>query len=257
MSNLTDRRVLVHYHIFKNAGSSVDVALQHSFGSRWAPFEGRHAHDTQSSDQLGAFLESHPEVRAVSSHLARPPLPFPGCRPIVFLRHPLLRARSVFEFTRADATQHGHEVARGGDFAGYVRWALDVGRQDGGVVIRDYQVVHLSQASLRGHIQEAHATNPDLDEVKQLLEAWGIFGIVEGYARSARRFERSYALDTPNLAFSDIWVNRTTSSEAADVVARTKTIAEELGDDLYRRLVEANRLDLALYDWAIRALGHW
>ena len=250
------RRVLVHYHIFKNAGTSVDVALQRSFGARWAPFEGSDAHDTQSSEQLGAFLESRPDVVAVSSHLARPPLPFPGCRPIVLLRHPLLRARSVYQFTRKDESQHASGIARGGDFAGYVRWALEHGRDEGGVVIRDYQVIHLSQASFRGHILQAHANPADLDEVKELLESWGIFGIVEGYAHSARRFQRAFALDTPELDFTDVWANRT-RSEPPNIARQTSAIAEELGGELFERLVEANRLDLALYDWAVGALGHW
>src|SRR3954453_1717672 len=59
-----DRSVLVHYHIFKNAGSSVDFALVRSFGSGWASFEGRHAEDVQTSEQLRRFLEDRPEIVA-------------------------------------------------------------------------------------------------------------------------------------------------------------------------------------------------
>ena len=140
---MIDRPVLVHYHIFKNAGTSVDVALQRSFGSRWTTFEGSHARDVQTSGQLGRFLQDRPEVCAVSSHLARPPLPFPGCRPIAFLRHPLLRARSVYEFVRRYPEQPGCPASHRQSFSMFVQWALDGDEAEGASVIRDCQLGHL------------------------------------------------------------------------------------------------------------------
>ena len=32
--------VVIHYHIYKNAGSSVDAMLRASFGDGWQAFEG-------------------------------------------------------------------------------------------------------------------------------------------------------------------------------------------------------------------------
>ena len=40
---------ICHYHIFKNAGTSLDKALQKYFGSNWSAFEGIHAHDIKSN----------------------------------------------------------------------------------------------------------------------------------------------------------------------------------------------------------------
>jgi hypothetical protein len=241
------RDVLVHYHIFKNAGSSVDAAMVKSFGEGWATFEGRHPTDVQDVEQLRAFLESRPEVRAVSSHLARPPLPWPQCLPIVFLRHPVLRAKSVYEFTRADRTQPNSDVSRRRSFAGYVQWALDGGV--GGIVIRDYQVVHLSDASFtKGGILAAEADAADLHEAKDLLSGWGVVGIVEDYAGSAARFQAAYGKRFPELRFDVIWANRTSSEQRIDRDDRLAAIREELGDALYERLAAANRLDLELYD---------
>ena len=34
------RNVVIHYHIFKNAGSSIDKILIDNYGSAWAPLEG-------------------------------------------------------------------------------------------------------------------------------------------------------------------------------------------------------------------------
>ncbi len=75
---------ICHYHIFKNAGTSLDKALQKHFGSNWPAFEGIHAHDIKSNQELMAFLSSHPDIKAVSSHLCRPTAPLKEILPIVF-----------------------------------------------------------------------------------------------------------------------------------------------------------------------------
>ncbi len=239
------RPVLIHYHIFKNAGMSVDAALESSFGSQWVRFEGIHAHDVQGMENLRAFLVGHPDLAAVSSHLARPPLPWASCMPIVFLRHPILRAQSVYEFTRRDSSQPFHAEARDNELAGYVRWAL--GKGPGGIVIRDYQVVHLSSASFRGpSILDTRATPDDLAEACDLLTAWGLVGIVESYGESAQLFQSAYAARAPQLRFEVNWRNRTNLEEMTHE-ERLEAIRTRLGRTLFEDLLGSNALDLKLY----------
>src|SRR5438105_4054957 len=109
------RRVLVHHHIFKNAGVSFDHLLQQSFGARWATLEGSHAGDIVGADELEAFLLENPEILAVSSHQARL-MPRPHAildiYPIVFIRDPIDRAESVYLFeSRQDASHDSARVA--------------------------------------------------------------------------------------------------------------------------------------------------
>ena len=66
---------LVHYHIYKNAGSSIDRLLRYSFGETWATFEGTHAADVQSSGALALFLEEHKTVREANPRLLWRPSP--------------------------------------------------------------------------------------------------------------------------------------------------------------------------------------
>lgn len=246
------RAVLVHYHIFKNAGCSVDASLKASFGSAWAGFEGLHAHDIQSSTQLAQFLENNPNILAVSTHLARPPLPWDGCLPVVFLRHPLLRARSVYEFTLRDPAQPFSDVARENGFAGYIRWVLR--RGSGSVVIRNYQVVHLSQASWRcEHILDAEANQRDLEDAKALLTEWGVAGIVESYALSARTFQALYGPFLPGLEFKNVRVNAT-SSVHGSIQEQIEQSRDLLGRALCDDFMDVNALDVALYEHAARVL---
>lgn len=239
------RHILVHYHIFKNAGSSVDAGLRSSFGHQFGTFEGAHAHDIQSREQLLAFIENNPSLLAISSHLARPPLPHSNCLPVVFLRHPLLRAYSVYQYTRKNSDQPFSSVAQNLTFSSYIEWALR--KEIGSIVIRDYQVVHLSDASWRnGNILQAEAINSDLQQACQLLSDWGIVGIVEDFSRSVASLQARYGEFLPGLDLNPVWDNATTMDDASPD-ERVDSLHSELGDDLYHEFMKINRLDLALY----------
>jgi hypothetical protein len=54
------RHVILHYHIFKNAGSTVRSILEQNFGPRFASVESEHPDDVVSHDALLRFLERQP-----------------------------------------------------------------------------------------------------------------------------------------------------------------------------------------------------
>lgn len=250
---MTQARTLIHFHIFKNAGTSVDTSLRRCFGDRWTTFEGSHAHDIQRPEQLAAFMTSHPGHLAISSHLARPPLPSPNCLPLVFIRHPLLRAYSVYLFTRDDPGQPFADVAREHDFANYIRWALR--EESGSIVIRDYQVVHLSDASWRApHILDARATEQDLIQACAMLDRWGMAGIVEQFELSIDTYQALYGPLLPGLRLAHDREN-VSQPDLAEFGSRIEQLRAELGESLYTRFMEANALDMALHEHATGLLA--
>jgi hypothetical protein len=175
-------------------------------------------------------------------------LPWPECLPIVFLRHPVLRARSVYEFTRRDPSQPCYDVAQAEGFAGYIEWAL--AGNGNGIVIRNYQVVHLSAASFRApHIYQAQANGDDLRACRDLLAGWGIAGTVENFAMSAKAYQSAYAARAPALSFAPLWLNRTQTNDSS-VNDQLAAIRQSLGARLYADLVEQNALDLDLHRFA-------
>jgi hypothetical protein len=237
--------VLIHYHIFKNARSSIDACLRHSFGARWDSFEGSHPHAIQSSSQLQQFIESRPDLVAISSHLARPPLPHKNCLPIVFVRHPLSRAHSVYKFTRSDFSQPFADTAQNLGFSEYIEWGLS--KRPGSIVIRDYQVVHLSAASWRdGNILKTAANKSDLDEACALLSDWCIAGVVEQFQLSIQTFQAMYGPRFPGLEFKPCWENAT-CQQVIPLHERVEHLREMLGETLYCDFMAANELDLALH----------
>jgi hypothetical protein len=237
--------IIVHFHIFKNGGTSFDAILSKYFGSQWRTFEGNSAVDVIDTPRFIAFLTANPQLKAISSHLARPPLPNPGDVPIVFLRDPIDRARSVYRFVASDKNQPNSKIAASGSFRRYVEWALD--SQDGGVVIRDYQTIHLSAASFREpNIYLTRATEPDFQQARDLLRAWPAVGLVRNFSESLLWFEQVYGHLYPGLFTTEAWLNRTHPGFASNE-AEWRLANDELGHRLFDQLIDANKFDLALY----------
>ena len=172
--------ILFHYHIFKNAGTSIDQMLMESFGAAFTTFESRKLFPDLDPDALRHFLAERPQIGAVSSHMPRRFLFGPPCLPIVLLRHPIDRARSAFQFLLRDPTTKDHEVALGG-FAAYVKFALDTPGE--GISIRNYQTFHLTATRLEPENWRMVSTRDDLRQAQDLLAGWPCFGLVRAFAR--------------------------------------------------------------------------
>ncbi len=230
----------IHYHIFKNAGSSVDRALADLFGERRLDFEGAAADDVQSSEAVRKFVSEHPEIEALSTHLGRPPVP-PGFFPIAFLRHPIDRAASVHRYW---FQKRGWFNQTDLSFPDWIDWALAAQK---GLVVRNYQTVHFSSASFTaGGILNATATEANLAEAIDTLASWRFVGIVEEFAKSIEGFNVCYR---EQLAGKQLKVFRanTTREDELDELGRLAEIESELGSRRYRQLVAANELDMRLY----------
>jgi hypothetical protein len=120
------RTVFLHYHIFKNAGTTIDRVFEANCG---VPFQLESDDPGQPirSDALLQVLRDRPQVLYVSSHAIRPPRPVAAGYhfvDIVILRHPIDRFRSIYDFSRANVlsqspTERAAKRFGLGDFA---RW---------------------------------------------------------------------------------------------------------------------------------------
>lgn len=244
------RDVILHYHVFKNAGSSVDEWLRLSLGSTaCGKIEGDHPRCTIGAEQLSGLALANPGLRAISSHQARMPLPeVDGIRfhPVVFLRHPIDRAGSVYAFERSQTSDApGARAARSFGFADYVRWRLEPGN---GCVIKGFQTLHLSGA--RGPLETMLPTDAHLADATTRLASLPYFGIVERFADSLRRIAEglrpAFSMRDPG----EVKPVNVSEGRGPGLESRLQRIEEELGPELNARLVEHNRHDLKLYDLA-------
>lgn len=97
------RLIILHYHLFKNAGSTIEEILDHSFRGRFQRVETADPGGIVTDRDLLRHMWDEPGSLAVSSHQIRYPMPqvfgylfFDVC----FLRDPLDRLRSFYDYFR-------------------------------------------------------------------------------------------------------------------------------------------------------------
>ena len=124
------RFVIVHYHLFKNAGTTLNRLLERNFSGELAYLHGDQSTSSLAGPDLLQFLEANPQIRAVSSHHLRPPSP--GTEDFVFfdilsVRNPLDRLRSMYDFYHRSAEGDDPLIAYGKerDIAGFFELLLD------------------------------------------------------------------------------------------------------------------------------------
>jgi hypothetical protein len=249
------RQVIVHYHMFKNAGSTFDSMLEKSFGRSWVNYDKAQAAAYITPDELAAFVTAHPDIRAVSSHQAVLPLPkMQGVdiMPAIFFRHPLDRVRSVYDFERRQSQQSG-PVSKGAEragrlsFADYLRWRLDTTANG---VVHNFQTVRMIFSP---KYNRRAITDADFELAWSRVQELPFFGLVEQFDDSIKLLIR--ALRQRGTSLGTEYVARNQSKRASSLEDRLEHMRSELGEPLWMELQERNRRDQALYERAVRDFG--
>jgi hypothetical protein len=240
------RHVILHYHLFKNSGSSVDAILEEKFSNQMAYIHGRTPSSTVTNEDLFSFLRANPDVRAVSSHHLRPPKPQSDnfvFFDIIFVRHPLDRLRSMYEFyhrTNQAGDPLGRE-AHSRDIAGFME-----------LLLREYP--HLSNNSqvnflANGGCYIRPVDKDDLEKATTLLCKAAVPGLTE-------RFDTSISVAKYYLypAFGPFEVANfrmnVSPGRPAELEVRLEAMREACGPIIYDALLAANQLDLLLVEQA-------
>lgn len=238
--------MIVHYHLFKNAGTSVERLLRQSLGKAWQSWDKAEPGAKISGRELQQWLQENPHIRAVSSHQLVPPIPEGGFHliPIVFLREPLSRVRSAWLF----------------------EWQKQKGLSEPQGSLRDYVEEKFKQknASVIANFQVSRLCNEKYDEVRlplhrynhNLLPAACAFldrlpfvGLVERYSDSLKLMRECTRAHFPDLDIREHRENVTDSSDWS-IEQRIEKLRNEIGDELFDELCVRNRLDLQLYSYA-------
>jgi hypothetical protein len=235
------RRVLVHYHIFKNGGSTIEYILHRAFPGRTATLHGRDPDAVLDAADLMKFLNQYPGVAAVSSHHLRYPKPvtrrtvfFDCC----FLRDPLARLYSSYNHFR-----------RCGSESAYSRWARTYSAREFAKRLID-EAPHLASEVQVTQLANAGAfTRPasedDLERASAVLREMAFPGLVEMFDESLVVAEHFLRPAFPRLRMEYIAQNRSQAGARAPLEGRDS--GEALwGGDLYGRLLRMNEMDMEL-----------
>ncbi len=240
------RHVILHGHIFKNAGTTFDWSLSRSFGHAFLDHRDDHAMRSQGAAYLAGILSSKTELLALSSHhLPRvlPAVPDLCHHHIYLLRHPLLRVRSVYNFERVQqADTLGAKAAKRMTFKEYVLWRMELKTP---ATIRNFQTLYL--ATVRRRRQGRSCDAVDFADAMDFAQSLPALGIVEYYDESMVLLEESLRPHFPalDLAYIRQNVSLTNASDLDDNQAIADML-QELGE-VAAMVIDRNSYDLALY----------
>jgi hypothetical protein len=240
------RKIILHYHLFKNAGTSVDHSLKANFRGHWHAQEGKAS--GWPSAEVTDYLLAHTEIKVLSSHTALLPVPVIGdtnIYPVIFIRNPIDRVRSIYDFERkqTDVTE-GSKMAKITDLCGFVEWRL---QRKGDRSLRNFQTHRFAAA-----VPAAQTTQRLSEEERALLaiDALPFIGIVEQYDRSLARLQDWLSPVFKGVELQPTKANVTQRSDQS-LDERLAALRAELGPTLYKALVDANQSDLNLYSAVI------
>ena len=240
------RTVIIHSHLFKNAGTTLDWSLARYFGRRFV----NHTDDAQmrtGAAYLGPYLQKNKRLAAVSSHHVRLPLPtLDGVTiiPALLLRHPIDRIGSVYTFEKRQQSQTPGAVnAKKMTFAEYVAWRME---PTSGATIRNFHIRYCCGRLVR---LKQPITQEDFDASLRLLESTPLMGIVEHYDESMVLFEEALQHYFPKISLAYVRQN-VSKGRKATLAERVQHVYDRLSPDVSALVDERNAWDHKLYEAA-------
>jgi len=234
------RNIILHYHIFKNAGSTFSMALERNFGHSFAQLHAPHHDERISGDQLLNFVHVRPDIIAISSHHLSPPAPATDSvqfHEVLLLRDPLDRIRSMYDFYRRAAITDDPLTLEAKCVAlpEFLEYLIET-RQN---------LVTNAQTNVVANAGTKIPGNYDLNRALATLRATAVVGVVENFDFCVLEAEHSLRPLFPELDLSYVREN-VTPFRAKELQSRLDRFRQACGEKLYTNLVELNRFDMEL-----------
>jgi len=233
------RFVLLHYHFFKNAGSTIEEILAHTFFENYARLDTEDFDGAVSQDQLVTFLERHLGTKAVSSHQFRYPIPqVPGYIffDLCFLRDPIDRIRSMYDYFREKPVpgEPASDLARAKPIGAFIAELVEQ---------HTYRVSNVQVNLLANGIVNDPPADADLIRATEVMLRTSFLGVVDCFQESLVAGQYFLRPIFPNLALAQQPANVSGNS-------RMETFRKACDADVYDELVRLNALDLELVNRA-------
>lgn len=240
---MSKRVILLHCHIFKNGGTTIDSILSKNFGGG-AFFRERSDDQFLKSEEIIGLAAANEQLISLSSHKLA--LPAPEHEdflfvPLVVLREPLDRLGSIYAFYRRLGQAISHEclLAQRYSFQSFVSLLLDSGL--------DSSFANLQAQFFLGN----YKLSPSPSEITWPMIAANAHrvrcvGTLEAFDESLCRWQEYLADFFPNLDLAYVRQN-VSVDRAARLEERLYGIEAELGPELVVRFRERNLFDYRLY----------
>ena len=240
--------LLIHYHIFKNAGTSFEWTLEEIFGKRFQRYDSQAPGGVLSGDDIARFVADAPEAQVLSSHQATLPAPHIRGRAVfssILIRDPIARIRSIYAFERRqEAATPGALKAKELDFREYVDWRLSATP----TMLCNYQV-HFC-ARTRKTPGRAVIGEIELQKAIENLDRIDIVGTVERYDEWLALAQSILSKSFPHITLSTTRQNVSVPSRVSTEATILDDLIRDLGHSMAQRLLKCNELDMCLHQVA-------
>jgi hypothetical protein len=249
------RYVVVHYHIFKNGGSTLESIFEREFPGRFASLHGPTPDAVLGENHLAEFLRDNPDICALTSHHLCYPKPIvPGI--IVFdccfLRHPLDRAHSIYTYLRkaASLTKIAADdplgrLAQRLSAADFVKALADRWPH----LISDVQTHRLANAGAFTR----PANDADLEKATRILLDMSVPGVLGLFDESLVAAEYFLRPAFPGIRLEYVRQNASVAFEA-NAAKNEGDWVRRWGTSLYEEIARLNQFDLELYRRGVREI---
>jgi hypothetical protein len=239
------RPIILHYHIFKNAGTTIDLILENIFGENAKRIDAKKPRDLVPNRAVLQYVANNHSINSVSSHQLRFPAPEDSnfsFLPMVFIRHPIDRIFSIYSYNkkRNDEIRLVKE-AKEKSASEYILWNLNSEKSRD---MKNFQVQFITNP-----INKVEQSPNDLEIAKKLLHELFLCGVVDRLDESLVLAEESLRPFFNEIDFS--YIRRNVSTDRPEnLQERIKEAHRTVGDDLMNRLKEENSQDLHLYEFS-------
>lgn len=241
------RFVIIHHHIFKNAGSTLDFVLHKNFGGNFSTYDLSNADGNITQERFLRFVDENKKIEAISSHHFHTKQ-FEYDRYVffdmIFLRHPLDRLRAIFDFYQKSEINDDQlsQFAKDSSLREFIDYLVRFKPHQ----INNVQVNLL--ANLGVYVRPPN--NNDLNVAKRRLSKVSCLGVLCLFDEALVAMEYFLRPAFGGLDLSYESKNISQRMEGVDIQFRLEIFKEECGELLYEQLLLMNKLDLKLYEKA-------
>jgi len=248
------RKILLHFHIFKNAGTTIDSVLEKNFLENAIRGDGEKNTDILPMEIVIDYLNKNKNLEAFSSHQIRFPIPKNNeieFFPLVFIRQPIDRIFSTYSYhrNRVDPLSNASFKAKTVSLSAYIEWNLHPPLNEGtNVTMKNFQVFYLARDNF-----ESDVNSTDLNIAVERLKSCLVIGVVDRLDESLVVAEEILRKDFPEIDLS--YIKRNVSKDRKNNLQERLDYAESQVDkSLWDDLIKHNELDLKLYEVANKEL---
>lgn len=237
------RHVIVHVHIFKNAGSTFDSILEKNFGQDFLDHRDDQIMIKGGGEYLKHILQERPNLKAISSHHIyfnpkEAETDAIKILPVYFLRHPLERVLSVYKYEKKQPLlTPGAIQAKKLNINDYVLWRM---QPNVGGTIRNMNTRYCSGLSNQASINDL-----SFELAKKNLNDSQFVGIVDRFDDSIRLFRDPLQARFPFMTLQ--YVPQNVGQEINKTLEeRIEELKKQLEENTWDLLCRENSFDLML-----------